>query len=401
AKLSLHKEQGVNIEKQSILLKQILDGKGLYVILSKIPKEADFQNDNKKSTYVLFPNELPEVYVQKYGDKWLYSEETVEMLPILHKNMYPYGSSYLLKVLPAAGTGKFLGIQVWQYLGIAVYLILGFIFFNILTLISDLIIKGIFNSRLKNSVPDKKLIHSISKLISYIAIISLIILFLPVLQLPIKFSRFLFIALDILRYSFAIVLALRVLDFIMVFVGKAVSETETKMDDQLQVIIRRAIQIAIVIFGFIAILSRLDINVTALLAGVSIGGLAIALAAQDTVKNLLGAAMIFVDKPFDIGDYVITGSVTGVIHEVGFRSTKLMASDTSIISVPNGKLADEVINNLGKRVYRRYRTSVGITYSTSPNLINKFTEGIKKIFNANDKILSEKTSIYLNEFSAS
>ncbi len=401
AKTSLFPEKGIDLEQNSILLKQILDGKGLYVALSKIPKEADYLNEDKKNIYVLFPNELPEVFVQKYEGEWLYSEETVEMIPILHKKMYPYGSGYLLKILPAIGTGKFLGVKTWQYLGIAIYLLIGFIIFFILTRISDIVIGGISNSKLGRAFPDENLIHSISKLIAYVIIISLFILFLPVLQLPINFSRFLFIALDILRYSFAIILALRVLDFIMIFVGKAVSETETKMDDQLQVIIKRAIQIGIVIFGLIAILSRLDINVTALLAGASIGGLAIALAAQDTVKNLLGAVMIFVDKPFDIGDYVITGSATGVIHEVGFRSTKLMASDTSIISVPNGKLADEVINNLGKRVYRRYRTNIGVTYSTSPELINKFTEGIREIFNAHDKLLTEKTAIHLSEFSAS
>ncbi len=138
-----------------------------------------------------------------------------------------------------------------------------------------------------------------------------------------------------------------------------------------------------------------------MLAGVSIGGLAIALAAQDSVKNLIGALMIFIDRPFDVGDYIIAGSVQGVVQEVGFRSTKLLASDTSMISVPNGKVADEVINNLGRRVYRRYRTQLGIDYTTSPELIDMFVEGVEEILRVHPHTLDEKTEVHLSNFGVS
>ena len=117
----------------------------------------------------------------------------------------------------------------------------------------------------------------------------------------------------------------------------------------------------------------------AIIAGASIGGLAVGLAAQDTVKNLIGTFMIFIDKPFKIGDWVIVDGVEGSVEEVGFRSSIIRAADTSIFKIPNSKLSEAAVNNLGKRIYRRFKTTLGIRYDTPPELVEEFVEGIKKI----------------------
>ncbi|MBK7344509.1 MAG: mechanosensitive ion channel [Saprospiraceae bacterium] len=106
-------------------------------------------------------------------------------------------------------------------------------------------------------------------------------------------------------------------------------------------ILRKTAQIGLVIVILIPILRLLEVNLTALIAGLSIGGIALALAAQDTVKNLISSALIFFDKPYQIGDYIVAGGVEGTVVEIGFRSTRMMTIDSSIIAVPNSNMIND------------------------------------------------------------
>ncbi len=397
---SIANEGGEVAEEQAIKIKQILDAKGLFVVMSKIPGH-NTKDTIEENTYILFPDEFPEIYVEKRNGRWLYSNETIEMIPLLHKKLYPFGSDALLNVFPKFGNGNFLGLKVWQYIGFGIFLISALLFFLFVSKIIDFILSRMAKTRLGQEFGDHDFVHKMARLLGLILAVSMLDLFLPVLQLPIHVSRFIYLLLDVLKYVFVLLLGLRIVDLLMAYAQKWAEKTESKMDDQLLLIAKRFLQIGVVVFGLISILNRLDVNVTALLAGVSIGGLAIALAAQDSVKNLIGALMIFIDRPFDVGDYIIAGSVQGVVQEVGFRSTKLLASDTSLISVPNGKVADEVVNNLGRRVYRRYRTQLGIKYDTPPELIGLFVEGTEEILRLHPHTLDEKTEVHLNNFGPS
>ena len=116
------------------------------------------------------------------------------------------------------------------------------------------------------------------------------------------------------------------------------------------------VSIIIFIIGAFKVLLLFGVDAATILAGASIGGLALAFASQDTVKNLIGTVMIFVDKPFHIGDWISAGEVVGTVEEVGFRSTRIRAADTSIFQIPNSSLSELVINNSGLRLFRRYNT---------------------------------------------
>jgi MscS family membrane protein len=177
--------------------------------------------------------------------------------------------------------------------------------------------------------------------------------------------------------------------------------TESRMDEQLIPIIRRSLKVIFVSLGILHILSLLDVNIAALIAGVSIGGLALALAAQDTVKNLIGSAMIFFDRPFQIGDYITGAGLEGTVTEVGFRTTRIQILDTSIISVPNGTIANEAITNKGVRVFRIYNTNLGITYDTPPDLIEKFIQALEQIILNHPKTRKEGYYVKLSNFDAS
>ncbi|MFO7997986.1 MAG: mechanosensitive ion channel family protein [Bacteroidales bacterium] len=106
------------------------------------------------------------------------------------------------------------------------------------------------------------------------------------------------------------------------------------------------------------------INVGTLVAGVGLGGLAVALAAKESLENLFGSLTIFLDKPFVVGDLVKVSGITGVVEKVGFRSTRMRTLDKSYVTLPNKKMIDSELDNLSLRTFRRANFVVGLTYST-------------------------------------
>ena len=173
------------------------------------------------------------------------------------------------------------------------------------------------------------------------------------------------------------------------------------MDDQLIPIVRRSMKVFVVIVGVLFILHNLNVNITALLAGLSIGGLALALAAQETLKNFFGSVMIFLDRPFRIGDWISSDGVDGTVEEVGFRSTRIRTFRNSVTSVPNGRLADQTIDNHGLRIYRRFNTHIAVTYDTPANVISTFVDGLKKIVVEHPDTRKDYYEIHLNEMGSS
>src|SRR5690606_10321823 len=140
--------------------------------------------------------------------------------------------------------------------------------------------------------------------------------------------------LGILSIFFIIFIIDQLIRILFFNLRKATEKTANTLDDQLLPVLKRIVSMVVWAIGLFYVLDYLDVNVTALLAGISIGGLAIALAAQDTVKNFFGSIMIFLDKPFQIGDWVQFGDVDGVIEEVGVRSTRIRTFANSITYVP-------------------------------------------------------------------
>ena len=122
-----------------------------------------------------------------------------------------------------------------------------------------------------------------------------------------------------------------------------------------------------------------DKPVSALLAGLGLGGLAFALAAQDTIKNLFGSLVIFTDKPFGLGDRINYDGHDGVIEEVGLRSTRLRRLDGHQVTIPNGELANKSIHNIAKRPFIRRIFTLGVTYDTTPEKVSRAKEILEDI----------------------
>lgn len=131
-------------------------------------------------------------------------------------------------------------------------------------------------------------------------------------------------------------------------------------------VIKRTILVIVWVVGIIMALSNVGVNISALLGTLGIGGIAFALAAQDTVKNIFGAFTIFADRPFSIGDTVKIDSFEGTIIDVGIRSTKMRNYDKRIITFPNYKIADASLINISSEPMRRVVLKLGLTYDTTP-----------------------------------
>ncbi len=158
------------------------------------------------------------------------------------------------------------------------------------------------------------------------------------------------------------------------------ARTASKLDDMLVPVVRSSLRVTIVILALLQIATILsDKPVTSLLAGLGVGGLAVALAAQDTLKNFFGSIAIFADKPFEMGDRIVVDGHDGPVEQVGFRSTRIRTLDGHLVTVPNSEMAGKTILNIGKRPYIRRRANIGITYDTPPDKVQRALEIVREI----------------------
>jgi MscS family membrane protein len=159
---------------------------------------------------------------------------------------------------------------------------------------------------------------------------------------------------------------LRVVDFFASVAADRAAGTESKLDDQLVPFIKDAVKIVIVVFGLLFILgSVLHLNIASLIAGVGIGGLAIALAAQESLKNLFASITIFLDKPFTVGDFVTVAGITGTIENIGFRSSRIRTADKTYVTLPNTIMVEQAVDNQTKRTFRRVNMQLVLSFDTT------------------------------------
>ncbi len=179
------------------------------------------------------------------------------------------------------------------------------------------------------------------------------------------------------------------------------TKKKSMLDLHLFQLIRLVINIFIFIIAFIYIIDNLGFEITTLVAGLGIGGLALALAAQDTLKNLFGGITLYMDKPFQIGDRVkLDEERDGFVKEIGLRSTKIETFAGTQIIIPNSKVADSILENVSREKSRRINMTIGIEYNTTPAKTKKAMEIIKQVVKEN-KDTEDRSLVSFTEFGAS
>ncbi len=181
------------------------------------------------------------------------------------------------------------------------------------------------------------------------------------------------------------------------YLAPIVEKSESDLDDQLLPVAKKAIKYTIWILGIIVALNNAGFNVGAILAGLGIGGLALAMAAKDTVANIFGGFTVFTDKPFVLGDRIRIGGYDGVIQEVGIRSTRLKTFAGTIVTIPNMKFTDNMIENVSLEPSRRVTLNLGLTYDTPEDKIQLAIDILKDII-VNIEGAEENNPIAFNSF---
>ncbi|MEZ4775728.1 MAG: mechanosensitive ion channel family protein [Bacteroidia bacterium] len=387
----------------AVKIKDIFDARGDFVQLELIPNNPDFVDSvSGKQRYIIFPDKYPGIYVEKYGNRWLYSQSTVNSIQVIYDQVFVIETEVLKDLTPTVAKKQFLGLQVWQYEGMLIILVVCLVIYLLFNWILGMVVRKVVPRFFDKSTIDTNTIPPLVKPMSWLLLVLLIShYFMPLLLLPISFGKTLSTLLKIAAPVFGVLVFYRLVEVIASVFKNLAGRTSSTMDDQLVPLLTKSGKLVVVVFGIIFVLQNLGVNVNALLAGVSIGGLALALAAQDTVRNFIGSISIFVDRPFMIGEFIETSDFSGSVVEVGVRSTRLLAVDGALISIPNGKLADLVVTNHGVRTYRRYVTNISITYGTSPETIEKFVAGIREIVLAHPDTQKDNFVINFHEMADS
>lgn len=388
------------INNIAVELKQILDGSGNYIRLEDIPKAPNHIDSVSKRNRYILTEEFPEIYVQKYDDDWLFSDFTVQQIDRIHKKVYPFGTDKLLNILPNLGTTKHLGLHLWQYLGILILLTLGFFIHLIFTVVLRKILFGILHKYGKIDLANQFL-NPVVKPFSLMIIGVFASILIPVLQLPVFVASNLILLTHALVPFFATIFFYKLVDILGHYLERMADKSENTLDDQLVPLVTKVLKVFVIIVGFVAILRGFKFDIWPILTGLSIGGLAFALAAQDTLKNFFGSLMIFIDRPFQIGDWVTAGEIDGTVEEVGFRSTRVRTFRDSVMYVPNSLISNTTVDNHGRRKYRRFYTRLSITYDTPTRLIEVFVKGVEEIVKNHPDTRKDYYNIFLNEYGGS
>ncbi len=193
----------------------------------------------------------------------------------------------------------------------------------------------------------------------------------------------------------------KVVDALAILIAEITSKTDSRLDDQLVPLVRKGTKTFLSILGFVLIAQNMGYSVSGLLAGLGIGGLALAMAAKDTLANFFGSLMILVDRPFHVGDWVTFGNTDGTVEEVGLRSTRIRTFAKTLVSVPNQIVANTTVENHSLMPKRRIKFTLGVTYDATVKQMEDLVAAIEAYLRANPDIDQEFILVKFTTFGAS
>jgi len=299
---------------------------------------------------------------------------------------------------PALVDNETLGLAHWQWLAILIVIVVGFAL--------DLIVRaalGLLARRLAGKAFVEQDEDHIRKAMRPLGLLAAAAFWIGTIRLTGLAETGL--AFDVIHGALAVfatlagvVSAWRVIDLVAVYLSFKAANTHTKFDDVLIPLIRKSLKVFAVVLGVVYAARALDIDIWPLVASLGIGSVAFAFAAKDTVENFFGSVAVLLDRPFNVGDWVVVQDQEGIVEEIGFRSTRLRTFYNSQVTVPNANLVRAVVDNYGRRRYRRWRTMLGVQYDTSPDKLAAFTEGIRELIRSHPWTRKDYYQVYCNEF---
>lgn len=311
---------------------------------------------------------------------------------------------------------SWLRIVVWRntledYLWAVGILVVGFIIKRALSRIMSKWVFRIFQNG-SEGVPLSEFLRLIRPPVEYLLVLLIVFVAFERLKVPEVWGWFdirktaLRMLIDKL-YLAALILGLgwagvRVIKFVgLVFVRKA-EKTESRVDDQLVPFFRDlAILFFVIGIIFIVLGKVFEVDVLTLVTSLGIGGLALALAARETLENLFASFALMLDRPFTLGDSINVGGTEGTIENIGFRSTRLRTFDGSLVTIPNRLLTSQNLDNLTERRLRRARYFVRVAYNTPSDVLQSIVKDIQELIDGHEKTRQEPGVVRFDSFGES
>jgi MscS family membrane protein len=356
-----------------------------------------------------------EIVLTRSGDgRWKFSAETVEgiedfydrivleldVLEGLADETKRSLSLRLQSLLPAVLVeNKFLGLKYWQWIGLVALILSGVVLDFIVRFIVAIVSRRIIARRGGEATREtiRKTVRPFG-----LAVAALYWLWaVQLLDLPMEAETVVLAAARFFAMLAGVWAGFRVADLVSEVLASKAARTETKFDDVLVPLVRKTVKIFIFVFGLIYIADSLRIEIGPLLAGLGIGGIGFAFAARDTLENFFGSVTVIVDRPFQVGDWVVIGDVEGTVEDLGFRSTRIRTFYNSVVTIPNGNLVRATVDNYGQRKYRRWKTHIAVTYGTPSDRIEAFCEGIRELIRLHPYTRKDYYQVWLHQFGAS
>lgn len=382
----------------------------LYEVIHTIEnfQPDDAPAETKGDPYHLFRSQHGEIVLTRHPNgEWLFAQETVRVAPLLvtdiEEERRELGTAILTQNdslgsqirerMPPVLKPRTLGLERWQWFGLLVLALLGLLAWQAVRLAASLILGHILKGRFGGIADEQiKLLYHPFGLIGFVITFRLGLRALALTQGALAGLRTMMFVLT----SVAVIwLTYRIVDIVILRLRKRAIGTESQSDDLLVPFVGAIARFAIVVIGAIVVAENLDFNVTGLIAGLGIGGIAIALASQETLSNFFGSLVLLIEQPFKAEDRVEVDGVTGTVKKVGFRSTQILTYDDSVVTVPNSNIAKSNVTNDGLRRHRRWVMKLSIPYTNGPTKIDQLCKGIEKIIDRTDSLNTDAYRLHL------
>jgi MscS family membrane protein len=327
---------------------------------------------------------------------WKVAGVTLAQVPDLYKE---FGYGVLERFLPKIFFDiQFLDIALWQWIGLLGLVLLAAIVSWFLTVF----VMRIFGTAVaftKTTIDDKMRVAAAGPIRLGIAILVFRVGLVP-LGLGVETMQFFSALLSALFIVAVTWLLLRISDVLSSVVEARLVERGELGAIALVPPGRKFVKAIVVILAFVAILSNFGFNVAALLAGLGVGGIAVALAAQKTIENLFGGIILYTDRPVRVGDFCRFGDKMGTIEEIGIRSTRVRTLDHTLISIPNATFSNMEIDNITARERIRLLAILTVRYETTPDQLRYILVEIRKLLYSHERVISDTPRVRFINFGA-
>jgi MscS family membrane protein len=324
---------------------------------------------------------------------WKFSSVTVAMIPALYKE-FGYGPFADL-LPPVFFEFELFGLQLWQAIGLPASIVISYLVGLVLTSAALLILH-----RLPFKVTRRAADLAAGPLRLMIAVLVFSAL-----------ERFLSLPLSLRSVLLSLVQASLIIAATWIFLRLLDVLAQTLMDRLIQrgqVGVtpllppgRRVAQILLVFIAFVVMLDSFGFDVTTLVAGLGVGGIAVALAAQKSIENLFGGITLYADRPVRVGDFCRFGNAVGTVEEIGLRSTRVRTLDRTVVSIPNAEFSNLHLDNFTRRDKIWYHPRIGLRYETTPDQIRYILGAIREMLHAHPKVDRDPARVRFTNFGPS